>query len=336
MDVDGEDNGDSDVVRKANDLVRLALFCEHKRTPLRRDDITKKVLGANASRAFNSVFLAAQEKLRNVFGMELVEIPSRAGLDQDNNANGNEEELAEARRATGVKKKSVALGSKTYMLRSCLHPLIIERAALTDEQILEQELADTPFDDSDDEDDNGADEDERRPRPYGSLISWSTTDQLGPLGILYVILALILVSGRVMTNGMSFLSFTLPRLTIPQTVDLRTQLKRLRLLSTAGRSPVHFTTSSTHRSMSLDAYLTHLQQKGFLDRQQVDDHAAKKKGAGKRIRATQAEDAEEGRTWEWRWGPRAACEVGEEGIAKFVAEFMVGNADADEDEDAEE
>ncbi|KIJ90175.1 hypothetical protein K443DRAFT_686926 [Laccaria amethystina LaAM-08-1] len=308
MDVDGEDNGDSELVRKANDLVRLALFCEHKRTPLRRDDITKKVLGANASRAFNSVFLAAQEKLRKVFGMELVEIPSRAGLDQENNTNGNEEELAEARRATGVKKKSVALGSKTYMLRSCLHPLIIERAGLTDEQILEQELADTPFDDSDDEDDNGADDDERRPRPYGSLISWSITNELG---ILHVILALILVSGRVMTD-----------------VDFRTQLKRLRLPSTAGRSPVHFTTSSTHRSMSLDAYLTHLQQKGFLDRQQVGDHAAKKKGAGKRIRATQAEDAEEGRTWEWRWGPRAACE--------FVAEFMVGNADADEDEDAEE
>ena len=37
--------------------------------------------------------------------MELVEIPSCAGLDQDNNTNGNEEELAEARRATGVKKK---------------------------------------------------------------------------------------------------------------------------------------------------------------------------------------------------------------------------------------
>jgi hypothetical protein len=46
-------------------------------------------------------------------------------------------------------------------------------------------------------------------------------------------------------------------------------------------------------------------------------------------RATQAEDAE-GRTWEWRWGPGAACEVGEEGITKFVAEFMVGNADAEE------
>ncbi|KIJ90130.1 hypothetical protein K443DRAFT_686945 [Laccaria amethystina LaAM-08-1] len=260
MDVDSGDNGDSDLGRKANDL-SLALFCEHKRTPLRRDDITKKVLGANASLAFNGVFLAAQEKLRKVFGRELVEIPSRAGLDQDNNTN--------------------ALGSKTYTLRSCLHPFIVEQAALTDEQILEQEHADTSFDDSDDEDDNGADDDERRPRPYGSLISWSTTDQLGPLGILYVILALIIVSGRVRTD-----------------VDLRTQLKRLRLLSTAGRSPVHFTTSSTHRSMSLDAYLTHLQQKGFADRQQVGDHAAKKKGAGKRIRATQAEDVEEGRTWE--------------------------------------
>ena len=33
-----------DLGRKANDLVRLALFCEHKRTPLRRDDITRKVL----------------------------------------------------------------------------------------------------------------------------------------------------------------------------------------------------------------------------------------------------------------------------------------------------
>ena len=80
-------------------------FCFFKGLAIVDERSTRIVLGANASRAFNSVFLAAQEKLRKVFGMELVEIPSRAGLDQDNNANGNEEELAEARRATGVKKK---------------------------------------------------------------------------------------------------------------------------------------------------------------------------------------------------------------------------------------
>lgn len=38
--------------------------------------------------------------------MELVELPSRAGLEQESNVvNGNEDELNEARRATGVKKK---------------------------------------------------------------------------------------------------------------------------------------------------------------------------------------------------------------------------------------
>jgi hypothetical protein len=30
------------LARRANDLVRLALFSEHKRVPLKREDITKK------------------------------------------------------------------------------------------------------------------------------------------------------------------------------------------------------------------------------------------------------------------------------------------------------
>ena len=53
------------------------------------------------TRAFNRVFELAQRKLRNTFGMELAELPSRAGLDQENN---NEEEN-EARKATGTKKR---------------------------------------------------------------------------------------------------------------------------------------------------------------------------------------------------------------------------------------
>jgi len=84
------------------------------------------------------------------------------------------------------------VGSKTYILRSVLHPLIIEYAALTDEQILEEEAADTL--DDDDEDGFGL-------RTYGSIISWSNADQLGSIGVLYVVLTLILVSGRVMTDS---------------------------------------------------------------------------------------------------------------------------------------
>ena len=54
------------------------------------------------TRAFNRVFELAQQKLRNTFGMELAELPSRAGLDQENNDEENE-----ARKATGARKKSL-------------------------------------------------------------------------------------------------------------------------------------------------------------------------------------------------------------------------------------
>ncbi len=39
----------------------------------------------------------------------------------------------------------------------------------------------------------------------GSIISWNTSDELGSLGILYVVLALILVSGRVIPESMSII-----------------------------------------------------------------------------------------------------------------------------------
>lgn len=43
----GEEDSDSpgpgtEITRKANDLVRLALFTEHRRSSLKRDEITKK------------------------------------------------------------------------------------------------------------------------------------------------------------------------------------------------------------------------------------------------------------------------------------------------------
>jgi len=75
----------------------------------------------------------------------------------------------------------------------------------------------------------------------------------------------------------------------------------------------------------LDTYLSGLLKQGYLDRQQIGDAArkGKKGGAGSKRLRTQAEDLEEGRAYEWRWGPRAHCEVGEENIGQFVAEFMV-------------
>ena len=45
--------------------------------PLRRDDISKKVMGAQRG-TFKAVFDEAQKILRATFGMELVELPTRA------------------------------------------------------------------------------------------------------------------------------------------------------------------------------------------------------------------------------------------------------------------
>ena len=57
-------------------LVRLALACEYQRRPIRRIDVGEKVLG-NHGRQFKQVFEDAQRRLREVFGMEMVELPAK-------------------------------------------------------------------------------------------------------------------------------------------------------------------------------------------------------------------------------------------------------------------
>jgi melanoma-associated antigen len=68
---------EQDLKKRATDLVRLALFQEQRRMPLRRDDISKKVMGSQRG-TFKAVFDEAQIILRATFGMELVELPTRA------------------------------------------------------------------------------------------------------------------------------------------------------------------------------------------------------------------------------------------------------------------
>ncbi|KAK0189970.1 MAGE family-domain-containing protein [Armillaria mellea] len=287
-----------DLVRKSNQLVRLALFAEHKRNPLRREEISKKVLSSN-TRSFNQVLELAQTTLQKTFGMELVELRSRAELGKD--GVGGDEDLEEARKAVGVKKKAAVAGSKSYILRSVLNPTIIEEAAQVSEKILEEEALE--------EAENDDNDDERGTRSYGSLISWSHTDQISSVGILYIILALILVSGRVLSDA-----------------ELRAHLKKLRQPMSGS---VMFDTHATHKSVSMEAYMNMIIRQGFVERMAVGDA---KKGKGKRVRATQGDD-DSGATYEWRWGNRAHSEVGEQAIAQFVAEFMVGEQEAEDDED---
>ena len=60
-------------------LVRLALASEYSRQPIRRSDISQKVLG-EGSRQFKHVFGEAQKVLRERFGMQMVELPMKEKL----------------------------------------------------------------------------------------------------------------------------------------------------------------------------------------------------------------------------------------------------------------
>ncbi|KAI9644416.1 hypothetical protein NHQ30_007773 [Ciborinia camelliae] len=75
MDLDREDSLDQAVKK----LVRYALACEFQRLPITRTGIKEKVLGAQ-TRSFKSIFEPAQDSLRSVFGMEMVELPVKENV----------------------------------------------------------------------------------------------------------------------------------------------------------------------------------------------------------------------------------------------------------------
>ena len=83
---------------------------------------------------------------------------------------------------------------------------------------------------------------------------------------------------------------------------------------------MHFDDKSTHHSLTVSAYLVQLVRQGYLDYSKIGDV----KSGGKRSRVPNATQTggEENSNVEWRWGPRAHGEVGEQGVARFVAEFM--------------
>jgi hypothetical protein len=76
-DSDGENGAPSSLDAMVKKMVRLALASEYSRLPIRRTDISTKVLGEQGTRQFKAVFEAAQKLLRSKFGMEMVELPAR-------------------------------------------------------------------------------------------------------------------------------------------------------------------------------------------------------------------------------------------------------------------
>lgn len=90
-------------------LVRLALASEYSRMPIRRADISNKVLGTQG-RQFKVVFEGAQLALRQTFGMEMVELPAKEKVTM--------EAKRRAQKSGAADKASTT--TKSWILRSIL------------------------------------------------------------------------------------------------------------------------------------------------------------------------------------------------------------------------
>ncbi|KAI4278146.1 MAG: hypothetical protein LQ337_001223 [Flavoplaca oasis] len=70
----GAESSHEQMVKK---LVRLALASEYSRQPIRRADITTKVMAPHAGRQFKSIFEEANHQLRSTFGCQMTELPQK-------------------------------------------------------------------------------------------------------------------------------------------------------------------------------------------------------------------------------------------------------------------
>lgn len=93
-------------------LVRLALATEYSRTPLRRSDISTKLFKDSylPSRSFRTIFDGAQKILKDTFGMELFELPSK------------EKTNLKDRRLQATQAKTTNSSTKSWILISTLPP----------------------------------------------------------------------------------------------------------------------------------------------------------------------------------------------------------------------
>ncbi|KAI4205329.1 MAG: hypothetical protein LQ346_001477 [Caloplaca aetnensis] len=89
-------------------LVRLALASEYSRQPIRRTDITAKVLAPNTGRQFKPIFELANHQLRSIFGCEMTELPQK------------EKVTVSQKRAAQRTQNSLSSSSKSYILTSTI------------------------------------------------------------------------------------------------------------------------------------------------------------------------------------------------------------------------
>ncbi|KAI4095996.1 MAG: hypothetical protein LQ339_007102 [Xanthoria mediterranea] len=113
--LDGETQGaGSSHEQMVKKLVRLALASEYSRQPIRRADITTKVMAPHTGRQFKSIFEEANHQLRSTFGCQMTELPQKEKI------------TVSQKRAAQRSQTQTTLSSsnKSYILTSTIPPAL--------------------------------------------------------------------------------------------------------------------------------------------------------------------------------------------------------------------
>jgi len=68
----------AEVDKKAKEVIKYLLLTNVKNVPIKRNDLTKNVI-KEGSRSFSAIIEKAKKELKNVFGLDLVEIDGKSG-----------------------------------------------------------------------------------------------------------------------------------------------------------------------------------------------------------------------------------------------------------------
>ncbi|WFD30763.1 hypothetical protein MSPP1_001787 [Malassezia sp. CBS 17886] len=264
----------------ANELVRMAVLNEYRRQPVRRDEVTRTVTGKEASRVFPVVFAAAQDRLRATFAMELVELRARGAENPllVQQALALDARIGEKRAHTPEDAAAPSNSSaRAFVLRSTL-PADVTAAMATP--------------------DSG----------HRALLDWRYPDgQLGTIGLLFLVLSIVLCSGRRIPDARLRAHLAQLSLSLDRVLPLG-----LQPLGSGSPDETLLISSSQHAAsagaelLTLDSFLSLLQRQGYLEK----THATSSADADR----TNARSA----AFEWRWGARAEAEIGENAVAAFI------------------
>lgn len=111
---------EDDLTLMVKNFVRLALACERTRTPVRREDVSKKVIVNDHRRCFQIIFERTQERLKTTFGMQMVELPAK---DRTKTMTMTQQrKMAHTQASASFTQSMAAKGTKSWILVNLLPP----------------------------------------------------------------------------------------------------------------------------------------------------------------------------------------------------------------------